>query len=100
MIVTITADAVALVDPDDVGRFHVAVAAGVTGVDAALQASGFGRLDSDTEALISVDALRRAAAGSVGPDWAERFAGMLTYADTKGWLAEGGTAIRGHLEPG
>jgi hypothetical protein len=45
-----------------------------------------------------VDAVRRLAAGRVGPTWDRDFERMLTYAAGKGWLSNDGTSIRAHLE--
>ncbi len=38
------------------------------------------------------------AAGRVGDDWADRFAGMLTYARGQGWIDDTGNAIQAHIE--
>ncbi|HZU79060.1 MAG TPA: hypothetical protein VE991_04025 [Acidimicrobiales bacterium] len=90
--------AVVLEEPDDVGRFHVAVRGGDTGrLDTALRAMGVGALEGD-HAVVDPDGLRRLAAGRVGPDWAGRFDGMVAYARAKGFVGADGQAIRAHLE--
>lgn len=94
--------AVSLEEPEDTGRFHVAVRAGAKGEDEALVFGALvdaaaGRLEGD-DAWITVDAVRRMAAGRVGPSWDEDLGRMLEYARTKGWLDERAHAIRAHVE--
>jgi hypothetical protein len=89
--------ALALEEPDDCGKFHLEA----RGVDrdvvaTALAKAGAGSLTGD-DAFISPSALQRMAEGSVGADWAERFAGMLAYAEKKGWLDEQGE-VQAHIE--
>jgi hypothetical protein len=93
---------VSLEEPDDTSRFHVAVHGGSSGGDEALVFGALvdaaaGRLEGD-DAWITVDALRRMAAGRVGPSWDDELAGMLDYARGKGWLDERAHAIRAHVE--
>ena len=91
---------VSLAEPDDCGRFHVAVAGRghAPAVDDALQASGTGWLDGEGSAFVRVERVRDLAAGQVADDWEGRFAGMLDFARSKGWLSDDGEAIRAHLE--
>ena len=51
-----------------------------------------------THALITIDAVRRMAAGRVGDDWDARFDAMLDYARTKGWIDDTDNAIQAHVE--
>jgi hypothetical protein len=95
---------VSLEEPEDCKRFHVAVVGGADGggndvrmVFGALVDAAAGRLEGD-EAFVTVDAVRRLAAGRVGPSWDADFAAMLDFARTKGWLDERGVAIRAHVE--
>ena len=88
---------VALEDPEDCTAFSVRARGDRSGSGAALAAAGFGRVDGD-EALIDVDAVRRLAAGRVGPGWDDDFAAMLDYAEGKGWMADEGQSIRAHIE--
>jgi len=90
---------VSLEEPDDCERFHVSVLGGNDRgmVFGALVDAAAGRLEGD-DAYITVDAVRRMAAGRVGPEWERDLAGMLDYARAKGWLDEQGVAIRAHLE--
>jgi hypothetical protein len=104
VVVDMTGDpaSVALEEPTDCGRFHVAVrgSGDAVGLEAALRNSGVGTLDGDGEALVDVAAVRRLAAGSVGETWESDFAAMLDYARSKGWLSEDGASIRAHVEWG
>jgi len=93
---------VSLEEPDDTGRFHVTVRGGARGVDeaivfGALVDAAAGRLDGD-DAWITVDAVRRLAAGRVGPSWDDELSRMVEYARSKGWLDERTHAIRAHVE--
>lgn len=90
---------VTLEEPDDCTRFHLAVAGGndLARVFGALVDAAAGRLEGD-HGLITIDSVRRMAAGRVGDDWDDRFAGMLGYARTKGWIDETGSSIQAHIE--
>jgi hypothetical protein len=90
---------VTLEEPDDCTQFHLAVVGGkdLARVFGALVDAAAGRLEGD-HALITIDAVRRMAAGRVGEDWGERFDGMLGYARSKGWIDETNNAIQAHIE--
>jgi hypothetical protein len=83
--------------PDDCGSFHLE-ARGVDrqGAVAVLARTGAGSLVGD-DAFIEPATVERLAAGSVGADWEERFAGMLAYAEKKGWIDSTG-AVQAHVE--
>jgi len=105
MYVTVDPDGepvVALAEPEDCKRFHVAVRGGADAgaVDGALRAAGAGQLDGDGEALVLVAAVRAMADGRVGASWDADFAAMLDYAGAKGWVSEDGASIRAHVERG
>lgn len=91
---------VTLAEPDDCTRFHVAVHGHghAPAVDDALQSSGTGWLDGEGSAFVRVERVRDLASGRTGPEWADRFTGMLAHARDKGWLSNDGEAIRAHLE--
>jgi hypothetical protein len=89
--------AVALEDPGDCGAFSVRLRGDRSRLGAALEGAGVGRMEGD-EALITVDAVRRMAAGKVAAGWEADFAAMLGYAGTKGWIADEGRSIRAHVE--
>jgi hypothetical protein len=91
--------AVTLVEPDDLTRFDVVVlgSADRGELDQALVGSSVGRtLDGD--ALVTVDAVRRLAAGLVAESWEADFAAMLDYARSRGWLTDDGREIQAHVE--
>lgn len=90
---------VTLAEPEDCKRFHVAARGGdASALAAALEAAGVGRLLPSGEAVIEIGVVRRLAAGHVADGWDEEFAGMLRYAESKGWLDETGSSIRAHVE--
>jgi hypothetical protein len=94
-----TPPAVSLEEPEDCKRFHVAVVNGrdATMVFGALVDAAAGRLEGD-DAWIAVDAVRRLAAGRVGPGWDADFDAMLAFAASKGWLDPTGGSIQAHVE--
>jgi hypothetical protein len=96
---TTTPPAVGLDEPDDCRRFHVAAVGGADGgrLGQALADGETGWLDGD-DVWVQVAAVRRLAAGRVGPTWESDFAAMVAFARDKGWLDASGTAIRAHVE--
>jgi hypothetical protein len=90
---------VSLEEPADTRRFHVAVIGGADPalVFGALVDAAAGRLEGD-DAWITVDALRRLAAGQVGSGWDDDFAAMLEYARHQGWLDDATHTVRAHIE--
>ena len=90
---------VTLEEPDDCTQFPLAVVGGrdLARVFGALVDAAAGRLEGD-HALITIDAVRRLAAGRVADDWDTRFEAMLGYARTKGWIDDTGNAIQAHVE--
>ena len=99
-----TPAAVALDEPDDCRRFHVAArgaavndGADPDGLARTLTEHGLGRLDGD-DVWVQVEAVRGLAAGRVGASWESDFAAMLAFARDKGWLDASGKAIRAHVE--
>ncbi|HKN39493.1 MAG TPA: hypothetical protein VJ622_10795 [Acidimicrobiia bacterium] len=92
--------AVALVEPEDCKRFHVAVRGGDGPALAAALADGVGRLLPSGDAMIDTVAVRRMAGGRVPEGWDGDFAAMLQYAESKGWLDETGGSIQAHVEWG
>lgn len=103
MYFRITPGDVELVDPDDVRAFHVVAPADLTEDTLAdtVRSTGLGEVaDGGGHVLVRVDAVRRLAAGRVGPDWEDDLAGMLGYARSKGWLSDDGDSVRAHVERG
>lgn len=100
MYFRITADSAELVEPQDVTAFHVLAPPGLDGQELAgrLRDAGLGELLGDGHVLVPVDAVRRYADGRVGPTWERDLAGMVAYAERKGWTDAAGTRIRAHIE--
>src|SRR5205085_4864029 len=93
-----TPPVVTLEEPDDTKRFRVSVIGGRDAglVFGALVDAAAGRLEGD-DAFITIDAVRRMAAGRVQPDWDDELGAMLGYARSKGWIDETGNAIRAYV---
>jgi hypothetical protein len=88
-----------LVSADDLTSLSVRVEA--SPVDPAaiswmLRTAGAGDVAAD-HVWLDISWLR-SAAGTPGPDWPQRFAAMLEYARTRGWLSPDGLRVRAHLE--
>ena len=102
MVITVvlgTAPEVALEEPDDFTRFHIA-ARGVrdrSRLGDALTGAGAGELVGD-DALVHVAWVRASSAGRTGPDWEAGFSAMLDYAERKGWTDDSHAAVRAHVE--
>ena len=101
MYLEITRADARLAEPEVFTAFHVVLPAGVAPDEftAALAAHGVGEPDGD-DVLVRIAAVRELATGRVGPEWEDGFAGMLAYAERKGWLSPDGTAVRAHVETG
>ena len=77
--------------------FHVEAPAGFAVAD--LAATMGEQTRSDGEYLwIAESAIRHWLSGLADDDWEESFAGMVSYARSKGWTDEAGTHLRAHLE--
>ena len=102
IVLDVAAAAAGLEDPEDVRRFHVRVEGShdEAAIGRAFEAAGLGRFESLERAHVSVALVRRLAAGRVGPDWEQAFAGMLAYAAGKGWLDEAAQTVQAHCELG
>ena len=101
MYFRIAGGSVDLVNPEDLTAFHIQCPVDLSpaALAATVRDSGLGEvLPGDDHVLIDVDAVRRLAAGRVGPAWETDFAGMLAYAARKGWLDESGTRVQAHVE--
>ena len=97
---------VSLQEPQDCGRFRMAV----RGVDSvalgrvlAATATGWllstgGGEEELGEAYVWIDAVRRMSVGRVGESWDSDLSGMVSYARSKGWLSQDEKAIRAHIE--
>jgi hypothetical protein len=93
------ASSVRLEEPDDCTRFHVALRGlSQERVQEILAREDLGRMDGREIAWIKIAWLRQHAQGRVQPDWSERFAAMLKYAERKGWLSDDKQSVSGHCE--
>ena len=94
-----TPASIALDQPEDCTRFHLAVRGGDDGhLAAALENANTGRLADHDTAFVAVRAVRHLADGRVPDTWKRDFAAMIDFAGTKGWLADDGTTIQAHVE--
>jgi hypothetical protein len=100
IVIDLTEERVILAEPDDFGRFSVAIEG--DGSDEELAAivgeSRLGRMaDDGAHVVVDPVSLRALAGPSATPAWDEGFAAMCTYAAGKGWVeADGG--ILAHVE--
>jgi hypothetical protein len=96
IVIDLAESRVLLQQPDDFGRFSVAVE-GDGDLDDVVRQSGLGRLKDDGEHVV-VDpvALRALAGPAATDDWEEGFSGMCAYAAGKGWMEDGGVVA--HIE--
>jgi hypothetical protein len=87
-----------LVDPDDFAHFSVRAPStyGENQITAALQDARAGYLGIEG-AMISVTWIRAQVLPATRV-WIERFQTMLAFADSRGWLADGGESIQAHIE--
>ena len=101
LLVTATEEkpTVSLAEPDDCGRFHVAIKdLSEQAVQQILEDEEVGQFSDSDTAWIKISAIRKLAQGRVQPDWQQRFSGMLHYAERKGWLSEDRESVSGHCE--
>lgn len=91
-------DAVELLEPDDLGSFSVVVLdPAVDPARALTSVAAGGPSDQDGHVVVAAAAVRSLASGRVGGDWDDRFAGMLAYAEKKGWMTPDGGGIQAHV---
>jgi len=101
MYLVLTDDAIHLHEPDVVTAFHATLESRMSSRRLAtlLRTEGVGELlDDGDHIMVWIDAIRRLADGRVEPGWETDFAGMLAYAERKGWLAADGSGVRAHIE--
>jgi hypothetical protein len=99
MFVSLNTHAVTVSDPGNLADLYVLTVLPPAEIDAALRASGTGRLAENGSALLGVDALRsRARQGASEPDWDDRWDAMIGHARRKGWLSADGTMVEAHIE--
>jgi hypothetical protein len=90
------ADLARLLSPDDLSGFVVVLEGDDDPSPEALAAGGV--IGFGDHAWVRTDALRRLAGPAATPEWEERFATMLEYARTRGWVDDEQGAVRGHVE--
>jgi hypothetical protein len=99
VIVQLSAGSARVAEADDCTRLHVATSLPADAVDDALRQSGTGHLDTGEDALLDLETLRnRARADAREPGWDEKWAAMIDYARTKGWVTADDAAVRAHVE--
>ena len=96
MELSLGADFARLLNPGDLSGFVVVLEGGEDPGAEALAAGGV--LGFGDHAWVRTDALRRLAGAIATPEWEERFAAMLDYARTRGWVDDDQGAVRGHVE--
>jgi hypothetical protein len=86
-------------DPDDCTSLDVRVARAERGrLAASLVAARLGSWTGGPEAELDVAGLRAGAEGGpIGADWPARWAAMIGYAATMGWLSADGGHVRAHI---
>lgn len=99
MYVEVSSDGARVREPETLTSLSVRTAAGLGPAAVAAALAGLGLLDGE-HAWLGIEALRRAAGAAV-PDgaraaWETGFDGMIAFATSKGWVADG--AVRAHLE--
>ncbi len=98
-IVVTGTDQIILSEPEDVGAFSVVGSGSDEDIARTLTSLGDGgAADADGHVAVRIDAVRRLAAGRVGAAWDDDFAGMIAYAQKKGWVTDDGEAILAHIE--
>ncbi len=102
ILIDLDIDAVQLAEPDDLHRFHVAIANGHddTKVDEELAERNAGRLDpeDDDHIWIAAARVRELATGRVGPSWNDNFDNMLHKGAKHGWYDETSGELKAHVE--
>ena len=98
MIIRVDQTGVVRVDEHTVFTdFHVEAPGGFSVPDLAAMMGEGTRPDGD-HLWIAESAVRHWLAGLTDADWDESFAGMVSYARSKGWTDEAGTHLRAHIE--
>jgi hypothetical protein len=100
MYFLISADAVELLDPQDMTAFSVRCPADLDDgtLAASAERAGLGEVLGSGHVMVPVATIRRMAGDRVGPGWDDDLAGMLAYATRKGWTSEDGSRVRAHIE--
>ena len=99
VVVDTVARTATLAEPEVFTAFHVVASPPDAVAEVIVEVLGAdgGPGSDDDHVEIAVDAVRRWAE-PVAEEWNESFAGMLGYAESKGWLNDAGTMIGAHIE--
>lgn len=87
-----------LTDLDRLDRLHAELDATL---DGSLDGAQFGDLcsaDDDDHVWLAIAPARVVGCAASDPGFGERFDGMISYANSKGWTNEAGTHVRAHIE--
>jgi hypothetical protein len=84
-----------LVDPDDFGSFSVVLVEDGGSLEERLSTVGVARFDE--HAWIRIETLRELAGAAATPEWEASLAGMLDFAEQRGWVDDELGAVRGHV---
>lgn len=99
MYVEVSSDGARVREPETLTSLSVRAEAGLDRAALAGALVPLGRLEGG-HAWLEIEALRHAAGADVPaesrPEWDSGFEGMIAYASSKGWVADG--AVRAHLE--
>lgn len=99
MIVTVTAEAVDIQEPDDCGSLRVASTLALADIDRILRNTGAGTLLGEGHILLDIASLHTAARKAAeSPDWDANWSRMLDYATARGWVFDDGRTVRAHLD--
>ena len=99
MIVEVTGpDEVRLLQTEDLRRLSVVMArrVGDADVDEALGHAGAGHVDGD-HVRVSIGWLRVQVSDRPDP-YLDRFAEMIAYADSRGWVDQGQQTVKAHVD--
>ena len=103
MQIILGSDAAAeLNDPNNFGAFSIVVPTDVPAgeLGSFVHRSGVGELGADGRHVhVSIESIRRLAAGLHNDAWDSGFDAMIAYARTKGWVDDACNTVRAHLEP-
>jgi hypothetical protein len=82
---------------DDLKRFSVMVVRDASEEEPERALTPLARLESRTNAWVSIERLRAACKRDDDAAWSLAFDEMVEFAASKGWVEETGTALRAHL---
>lgn len=98
IVADLTRDRLVLEEPDDFGRLHLEVRGrgSIRELGLLLDGRDAGRLEGAV-VVVSVAWIRQQVAGRVAEHWEAGFSDMLSFAEAKGWLRDGGAGVQAHV---